>query len=237
VFQELEATRFHGSRHRPPLLPRKYSWYLFLLNLSRSQGHSAAGRIMSRKDYSDTIGNRNRDIPVRSAVPQTTGPPCASRRLVLLIGMPRRSIRQRNGSESVGSQQPIALTSHQSDNKEAVNQHRSSTKRSTFALSARIPSQPVRQQTVLSPPCLSPNLLTDPITRTVVGCSDVLARFQTRQMCCTYVQNVFMLSRAQGERRHYRQLRGNKWAVLSEGSVSYCVNVSVCVVWSSHKIC
>ena len=30
---------------RPPLPPRKYSWYLFLL-LSRNQGHSAIGRIL-----------------------------------------------------------------------------------------------------------------------------------------------------------------------------------------------
>ena len=33
--------------HRPHLPPRKYCWYSFLLRLSRPQGHSAAGRIMS----------------------------------------------------------------------------------------------------------------------------------------------------------------------------------------------
>jgi hypothetical protein len=47
--------------------------FLVLLSvkrLSRPQGHSAAGRIMSVKNYSDTIGNRSRDLPVCSAVPQ-----------------------------------------------------------------------------------------------------------------------------------------------------------------------
>jgi hypothetical protein len=49
---------------RPPLLPRKYTWYSFLL-----QGHSATGRIMSLKNSNDTIGNRTRDLPVCSVVP------------------------------------------------------------------------------------------------------------------------------------------------------------------------
>ena len=38
--------------------------------LSRPQGHSATGRIMSLKNSNDTIGNRTRDLPVFSAVPQ-----------------------------------------------------------------------------------------------------------------------------------------------------------------------
>jgi hypothetical protein len=38
--------------------------------LSRSQGRSAAGRIMSMKNFNDTLGNRSRDLPVCSAVPQ-----------------------------------------------------------------------------------------------------------------------------------------------------------------------
>jgi hypothetical protein len=52
------------------LYPRKYPWYSFLLKLSQPQGHSAAGRMMSMKNTSDTIGNRSRDLPVCSAVPQ-----------------------------------------------------------------------------------------------------------------------------------------------------------------------
>ena len=37
--------------------------------MSQSQGHSEAGRTMSMKNSNDTIGNRNRDLPVCSVVP------------------------------------------------------------------------------------------------------------------------------------------------------------------------
>ena len=40
------------------------------------QVHSGTGRIMSMKNYNNTIGNRNRDLPARSAVPQPTAPLC-----------------------------------------------------------------------------------------------------------------------------------------------------------------
>jgi hypothetical protein len=53
--------------HRPPLPTRKYSWYSFL---SEADSTPAAGRIMSMKNSSDTIGNRTRDLPTCSAVPQ-----------------------------------------------------------------------------------------------------------------------------------------------------------------------
>jgi len=59
----------------PSLPPRKYSWYPILLEAETTQGHSAAGRIVSMKIYSDTIGNRTRDLLVCSAVPQSTAPP------------------------------------------------------------------------------------------------------------------------------------------------------------------
>jgi len=36
-----------------------------------------AGRIMSMKSFSDNIGNRTRDLPACSAVPQPTAPPRA----------------------------------------------------------------------------------------------------------------------------------------------------------------
>ena len=55
--------------HRPPLPTRKYTWYSFLLEAARSQGHSATGRIMSLKNSNDTIGNRTRDLPICSVVP------------------------------------------------------------------------------------------------------------------------------------------------------------------------
>jgi hypothetical protein len=41
------------------------------------QGHSAAGRIMSMKKSSGTIGNRTRYLPACSAVPQPTALPRA----------------------------------------------------------------------------------------------------------------------------------------------------------------
>jgi hypothetical protein len=40
----------------------------FCYRLSRPQGHSATGRIMSLKNSNDTIGNRTRDLPACSAV-------------------------------------------------------------------------------------------------------------------------------------------------------------------------
>ena len=38
--------------------------------LSQTQGHIAAGNIMSMKNSSDTIGNWTRDLRARNAVPQ-----------------------------------------------------------------------------------------------------------------------------------------------------------------------
>ena len=47
----------------------------FCQRLSRPQGRSAAGRIMSMKISNNTIGNRSSDLPACSAVPQPTAPP------------------------------------------------------------------------------------------------------------------------------------------------------------------
>jgi len=55
-------------RHRPPLPSGNKSGTHFCWRLSRPQGHSATGRIMSLKNSSDTIGNRARDLPVCSVV-------------------------------------------------------------------------------------------------------------------------------------------------------------------------
>jgi len=43
--------------------------------LSRHQSHSAAGRIMSMKNFSNTIGNQTSDLPACSVVPQPTALP------------------------------------------------------------------------------------------------------------------------------------------------------------------
>jgi hypothetical protein len=47
----------------------------FCQGLSRSQGHSVAGRIKSIKSFKDPIGNRTRDLLACSAVPQPTALP------------------------------------------------------------------------------------------------------------------------------------------------------------------
>ena len=85
-FQEVEAPRFQDSRHMnvvsisalgndrlypPGNIPGTH----FYQRLSKTQGHSAAGRIMSMKNSIDTIGNQTRDLPACSAVPQPTAPP------------------------------------------------------------------------------------------------------------------------------------------------------------------
>jgi len=49
--------------HRPPLSPGNTSATHFCQKLSRPQGHSATGRIMSLKNSNETIGNRTRDLP------------------------------------------------------------------------------------------------------------------------------------------------------------------------------
>jgi hypothetical protein len=48
--------------HRPPLPPRRYSCYSFLLEAESTLGHSAAGRIMSMRNSNDTIENRTREL-------------------------------------------------------------------------------------------------------------------------------------------------------------------------------
>ena len=72
-----EVGKVVSPTHRPPLPPRTYSWYSFLLEAESPQSHSAAGRIMLMKTSSDTIGNRTRDLPTCSAVPQPIAPPRA----------------------------------------------------------------------------------------------------------------------------------------------------------------
>ena len=80
-FQEVEAPRFHDNRHMKVvrlsalltgrLYPREnIPGTHFCQRLSRSQGHSAAGSVKPMKNSNDTIGNRTRDLPGCSAVPQ-----------------------------------------------------------------------------------------------------------------------------------------------------------------------
>jgi hypothetical protein len=57
------------------LYPQETFLVLISVRLSRTQGHSAARRIMSMKNSNDTIGNGTRNLPACSAVPQPTAPP------------------------------------------------------------------------------------------------------------------------------------------------------------------
>jgi hypothetical protein len=78
-----EGGKVVSPTHRPPLSPGNIPGTHFCWRLSRPQGHSAAGRIMSMEKSSDTIGNRTRDLPVCSAVPQPTAPPAACPALLI----------------------------------------------------------------------------------------------------------------------------------------------------------
>jgi hypothetical protein len=63
--------------HRPPFTPRKIPGTHFSQRMSRPQDHSAAGRIRSTEKSSELIGNRTRDLPACSIVPQPTTLPRA----------------------------------------------------------------------------------------------------------------------------------------------------------------
>jgi hypothetical protein len=65
-----EGAKVVSPTHRPPLPPGNISGTHFCYRLSRPQGHSAAGRIMSMRNSNYTIGNQSRDFPVCSTVPQ-----------------------------------------------------------------------------------------------------------------------------------------------------------------------
>jgi hypothetical protein len=70
-----EGGKVVSPTHRSPLPPGNIPGTHFCYRLSQPQGPSAVERIMSMKTSSDTIGNRTRDFPAYSAVPQKTAPP------------------------------------------------------------------------------------------------------------------------------------------------------------------
>jgi hypothetical protein len=57
---------------RPPFTLKKIPGTHFCLRLSRSQGHSVAGRIGSTDKDNNLISNRTHDLPACSIVPQST---------------------------------------------------------------------------------------------------------------------------------------------------------------------
>ena len=78
-YQEVKVPRFRDNgtgggkfislKHRPHLPPGNSPGTHFSLRLSRPQGHSAIGRIMSMKNSNDTIWNRTSDLPICSTAP------------------------------------------------------------------------------------------------------------------------------------------------------------------------
>jgi hypothetical protein len=66
------AVRLSALRAGRPLLPRKIPGTHFCYRLSRAQGHCATGRIRSIEKLNYLIGNRTRDLPACSTVPQPT---------------------------------------------------------------------------------------------------------------------------------------------------------------------
>ena len=75
MFQEAEAPRFQDIRRMKAFIPQEILVVLISVSLDQFHGNSAAGRIMLMKNSNDIIGNRTRDLPTCSAVPQPTVPP------------------------------------------------------------------------------------------------------------------------------------------------------------------
>jgi hypothetical protein len=79
----MKVVRLSALRTGHHYPPGNTSGTHFCWRLSRPQGHSATGRIISMKNSNDTIGNRTRDLPACRAVPQPTAPRRAPQRLIL----------------------------------------------------------------------------------------------------------------------------------------------------------
>jgi len=73
-FPDFMTTAQNGGKvvsltHRPPLSPGNTPGTHFCYSLSRPQGHSAIGRIMSMKNFNDTIWNVTSDLSICNTVP------------------------------------------------------------------------------------------------------------------------------------------------------------------------
>ena len=64
-----DGGKFVSPMHRLPLPPGNAPGTHFCQGLSRPQGHSAIGRIMSMKNSNDTIWNRISDLTICSTAP------------------------------------------------------------------------------------------------------------------------------------------------------------------------
>jgi hypothetical protein len=70
----MKETRLSALRTGHLYLPGIICGTRFCYRLSRTQGRSAAGRINSMINYNYPIGNRTRDLPACSILPQQTAP-------------------------------------------------------------------------------------------------------------------------------------------------------------------
>jgi hypothetical protein len=66
------AVRLSALRDGRPLPPGRFLVLISVKRLSRPQGHRAAGKIRSIEKSNELIGNRIRDLPACSSVPQPT---------------------------------------------------------------------------------------------------------------------------------------------------------------------
>jgi len=64
-----DGANFVSNTHRSLLPPGNAPGTHFSWRLSRPQGHSAIGRIMSMKNSNDTIWDRTSDLPICSTAP------------------------------------------------------------------------------------------------------------------------------------------------------------------------
>ena len=95
-----EGGKVVSSTNRPPLPPGTIPGTHFCYRLNQPQAHSAAGWITSMKNSNDTIGNRTRDLPSCSAVPQPTAPPRAPISLRYLL---KNSVHPQHLENSISS--------------------------------------------------------------------------------------------------------------------------------------
>jgi hypothetical protein len=87
--QSAHRWRWGYELHAPTVLyPQEDPWYSFLLEASRPQGHSAAGRVRSTEKANDLIGNRTHDFPACSIVPEPTTLPRAPHEPAVLFWCP-----------------------------------------------------------------------------------------------------------------------------------------------------
>jgi len=71
-----QSTHYGGKvvspKRRPPSTPLRYPWYLFLLEDELTPGLQCGRKVKSTNNPNGPIGNRTRNLPTYSTVPQTT---------------------------------------------------------------------------------------------------------------------------------------------------------------------